>query len=549
MREFTLLHQKRMEYQPHLPKALRMLARTSFIKKEVYVSSVESLKSLFPYTWGQKILHGQSVKHEKISSALIVGVVFSGGQAPGGHNVIAGLFDALTEIHPSSRLWGFLGGPSGIVEGKCLEITKELLFSYRNQGGFDLIGSGRTKIETLEQMQKSLKVCQDLTLDGLVIIGGDDSNTNAALLAEYFAAEKSKTCVIGVPKTIDGDLKNEHIEVSFGFDTACKIYSELIGNIARDALSAKKYYHFIRLMGRSASHITLECALATRPNLALISEEIASVNKSLSKIVEEVADLICQRSSDKKEYGVVLIPEGMIEFIPEIKTLIRELNSLLAEGSKFSKELEKLGSVADKIAKVNEELSEEGGRAFSVLPEEIQKQLLLDRDPHGNVQVSKIETERLLDWCVSKELMKRKELGIFKGKFNTVLHFLGYEGRCGMPSNFDANYCYSLGYTAAALIREKANGYMACIGRLSESSDDWEVKGIPLNAMLVMEKRQGKEKAVIKKALVELASKPFQYFQKMRGAWGLQDHFLYPGPIQFFGDKKLVDAIPQSMQF
>jgi len=521
MKEMSRLQQKRLEYRPLLPSVLRSLATASLIKIPFTPpSAAESLKSLFPHTWGKPPVAFEASKHAKIVEPFRVGVVFSGGQAAGGHNVIAGLFDALKELHPESKLWGFIGGPSGIIDGKHKEIKKQDLEHYRNQGGFDLIGSGRTKIETPEQMKKALAVCESLKLHGLVIIGGDDSNTNAALLAEYFASEKNKTAVIGVPKTIDGDLRNDHIEMSFGFDTACKIYSELIGNIARDALSAKKYYHFIRLMGRSASHITLECALATRPNLVLISEEIAKEKKSLKKIVSDIADLIVQRSIEKKDYGVILIPEGLIEFIPEIKTLIKELNVNL------------------KI----DALTKESREVFEFLPKEIQEQLLIDRDPHGNVQVSLIETEKLLSILVAKELKARKES--YKAKFSSITHFFGYEGRCGMPSNFDANYCYALGCTAALLIREEANGYTACIKNLRERIENWQPQGTPISLMFTFEKRQGKDKPVIKKYLVDLEDRPFQLFMKMRKNWQLEDHYLYPGPMQFFGDPSITDAIP-----
>ncbi len=533
MKEFSLLHEKRLAYLPHLPRLLRALSQLSLVKEPLHAKKGE-IASLFPHTWGQPLLKWKHVKHESIiKKALRLGVVFSGGQASGGHNVIAGIFDALQEIHPESALFGFLGGPSGIIEGKSVVITRELLHPFRNQGGFDLIGSGRTKIETKEQMQASLQACKNLSLQGLIIIGGDDSNTNAALLAEYFAEKKAGISVIGSPKTIDGDLKNEHIEISFGFDTACKIYSELIGNIARDALSAKKYYHFIRLMGRSASHIALECALATRPNLAVIGEEIAKEKKTLPQIVGEIADLIVERSSLKKDYGVILVPEGIIEFIPEIKLLLKELNALLIETSP---------------QKIEERLTPACREVFLFLPKSMQEQLLFDRDPHGNVQVSKIETEKLLAYLVDLELKKRKEKGLYKGKFSTVEHFLGYEGRCGMPSNFDAQYCYALGFTAALLVREGANGYMACVGGLHNPPEGWEPKGAPLAAMFAFEKRQGKDKPVIKKALVDLEGKAFAYFQAMRGRARLDDHYLYPGPIQFAGDPLLTETVPFTLQ-
>jgi diphosphate-dependent phosphofructokinase len=526
MKEHSKLQALRIKYQPHLPIVLREIAKVCLSTKAVSYSKDSPFAKLFPKTWGKELLHLDAAKHEKIGQKIKVGVVFSGGQASGGHNVIAGLFDALKEIHPESELIGFLGGPSGIIEGKSVEITTPLLLSYRNQGGFDLIGSGRTKIETEEQMKAALQVCQKLNLQGLVVIGGDDSNTNAAFLAEFFSASGADICVAGVPKTIDGDLRSADIEISFGFDTACKIYSELIGNIARDALSAKKYYHFIRLMGRSASHITLECALSTRPNLALIGEEIAKEKKTLKDLVDQIADLICKRSDAKKDYGVILIPEGVIEFIPEMKQLLRELNALLAQ-----KNVNEAASALTPASKA----------VFQLLPETIQNQLLLDRDPHGNVQVSKIETERLFVSLVTQELKNRKR------KFNAVEHFLGYEGRCGMPSNFDANYCYSLGYTAAVLLRERANGYIAAIGDLTSAPAYWKPKGVPIASLFTIEKRQGKDKPVIQKALVDLDSKAFKYFASVRESWELQDCYLYPGPIQFFGEEALTNSIPQTL--
>lgn len=449
-----------------------------------------------------------------------VGVVFSGGQAPGGHNVVTGLFDALKELHKENRLFGFLGGPSGIVSDKKIELTLDTLKNYRNQGGFDLLGSGRTKIETLQQLQGACKSCKDL--QGLVIIGGDDSNTNAALLAEHFLQENIDAKVVGIPKTIDGDLKNEHIEIPFGFDTACKVYAELIGNIERDALSSKKYTHFIRLMGRSASHITLECALTSYPNIALFSEEVASKKMTLDTVASYLAEKIQKRRGRQKEYGVILIPEGLIEFIPEVKTLISELNALLAKGSfAFA------------------QLSNASQRCYQSLPEGIQKQLLLDRDPHGNVQVSKIETEKLLAEMVRKKL----------GTLSTVEHFFGYEGRSALPSNFDANYCYALGYMGALLIQEGVTGYIACIGNLHKKITEWKVKGVPLTSMLHIESRHGKDKAVIKKALVDLKGAPFAAFKMIRSKLEIEDHYRYMGPIQYYGSSDLVNSVPLSILY
>ena len=468
------------------------------------------------------------VKGEKQQlKAIRVGVVFSGGQASGGHNVITGLYDALTEMNIDSKLYGFLGGPAGIINGEYQELTKTILKPYRNQGGFDLIGSGRDKIEKKEQLESSLKTCKDLQLDGLVIIGGDDSNTNAAVLAEYFLLNECKTSVIGVPKTIDGDLKNEHVEVSFGFDTACKVYSEMIGNIERDAKSAKKYYHFIKVMGRSASHIALECSLKTHPNYTFIGEEVLDKKMTLTEVVDELVTLIKERYLGGKNYGVILIPEGLIEFIDEMKVLIKELNLFLSNKDAVDKE------------EVKKALSKEALHCFSELPEKIQDQLLLTRDPHGNVKVSQIETEYLL-----MEMIK-PELGEIP--FNAVTHFFGYEGRCGIPSLFDANYCYNLGKLAALLIEHKKTGYMCCISLLTEEVSKWNAKALPITSLMHLEIRNGKEKPVIEKALVDLKGKPFRYFTENRKAWGLEDVYQFPGSIQYFGDSSVTDTFPFSL--
>jgi diphosphate-dependent phosphofructokinase len=527
------LQKLRAEFKPLLPNVLQNLHQIQFEKGEPTscIAHQEKIKAHFPLTFGRPIVHGERENHRQ-EKPLKVGVVLSGGQAAGGHNVIVGIFDALNALCPQSKLLGFLGGPSGIVQNQVKELTFEEIAPYRNQGGFDLIGSGRTKIESEEQLKASLQTAQAHQLDGLVIIGGDDSNTNAAVLAEYFLKQGCKTAVIGVPKTIDGDLKNAHIATSFGFDTAARTYAEMIGNIERDALSAKKYYHFIKLMGRSASHITLECALACRPNVALIGEEIAASKMTLSQITGYLADVIEKRSQAGKNYGVVLVPEGLIEFIPEMKVLIAELNQLAGEGQVLDKE-----QVAAKLTK-------EAASCFSSLPEEIQKQLLLDRDPHGNVQVSFIETEKLLMSTVKKELKKRG----FKGKFAAQNHFFGYEGRAGFPSSFDTHYCYALGYTAALLVDEGLTGYMSCVGNLHRPISEWTVSGIPITLLMHMEVRKGKEKPVIEKALVDLEGKPFQAFKEHRKDWGEGDYYCYPGPIQFFGDSKIVDVIPITMQ-
>ncbi|MES2344981.1 MAG: diphosphate--fructose-6-phosphate 1-phosphotransferase [Chlamydiota bacterium] len=516
--EESLLQRQRRDYVLLLPKILDDLTAVEFNKSAPVIVSKDSeaLKKLFPKTYEQPLVSAKK-GIQRLKKPLRVGVVFSGGQAAGGHNVIAGLFDALKKLDSESCLFGFLNGPNGIIDNKYQELTEELIAFYRNQGGFELIGSGRAKIETDAQLESSLKAVSSLNLDGLVIIGGDDSNTNAAVLAEYFLQKGCSAKVIGVPKTIDGDLKNAHVSISFGFDTACKCYSEMIGNIARDALSAKKYYHFIKLMGRSASHIALECALATQPNYTWIGEEVAAKKMTLKQIVDIMKDLIEKRAEIGKTYGVILIPEGLIEFIPEIGALIRELNAL--------------GEVPD----VRATLSTDALACFDMLPSDIQQQLLLDRDPHGNVQVSLIETERLLI-----EMIKRS----YSGKFSAVSHFFGYEGRAAFPSNFDSHYCYALGCTAALLIDEGLTGYMCCIKNLVEPVEKWEIGGIPLTMLMHLEMRKGKMKPVIQKALVNLKGNPFQRFSRIREDLMLQDTYRFPGPMQFFGNKSLTDTIP-----
>jgi len=523
----TPLQKKRLAYVPTIPQVLTDLNAVTFSEKGATESKGDQaeIKKRFPHLYGRPIM--QPTKGSTESKPLNIGVVLSGGQAAGGHNVIAGLFDAIKQFHPESHLFGFLGGPAGIIDGKYKDLSEDELANYCNQGGFDLIGSGRTKIETNEQFTKALEVALSLKLDGLVVIGGDDSNTNAALLAEYFIEKGCKTRVVGVPKTIDGDLRNEHVAISFGFDTACKTYSEMIGNIARDALSAKKYTHFIKLMGRSASHIALECALQTQPNITLIGEEVEAKNQTLQEIAEDLISIIERRGKEGKNYGVVLIPEGLIEFIPEMKVLIQELNTLLA----------KEGGSAEK-------LSADSKKTFDYLPKEIQNQLLLDRDPHGNVQVSHIQTEMLLSHVVKAELKKRN----FEGKFNAVHHFFGYEGRSGFPSNFDATYCYSLGMVSALLVREGLSGYMSCVTGLTKPAAEWGVCALPITSLMNMEMRKGKEKPVIQKALVDLQGKAFKDFERHRDKWKLQDHYQFPGPIQFEGDSSYTDQMPLFMQ-
>lgn len=527
------LRKAREKYLPTLPSLLQQIDNIQWIEDTSTSVKNADIHALFPLTFGQPILRAQKQKESK-NCSLRVGVVFSGGQAAGGHNVITGLIDALILLNPESRLFGFLEGPSGIISGAYKELTKELIQPYRNQGGFDLIGSGRTKLETEEHLTAALHTVEKMHLDGLVVVGGDDSNTNAAVLAEYFTNKNCQTTVVGVPKTIDGDLKNNYVATSFGFDTACKIFSETIGNIARDSLSAKKYYHFIKLMGRSASHIALECALATHPNMALIAEEIAKEKKTLQQITHQIADLVCERAEIGKNFGVILIPEGLIEFIPEIGVLIQEINHLLANSSA------EYEHVAQRLSKQSQE-------CFLSLPKSIQEQLLFTRDPHGNVQVSFIETEKLLIETVAQELKKRAQEGRYKGVFSALHHFLGYEGRAGFPSNFDCNYCYSLGYTAALLIAHKATGYMCCIKGLTQNPTDWQVLGIPLTSLMDMEWRKGKKKPVITKALVDLRSRSFAFYKQHRDTWRLEDRYLYPGPMQFYGDNQLADTISYSL--
>lgn len=525
---YNYLEKLRREYQPPLPEILIDLRKVRIAKERqpIQTASHEEVQKLFPNTYEQFPVHAKP-EIRPAHPAIRVGVVFSGGQAPGGHNVITGLFDALQELHAESRLFGFLAGPSGIIEGRYKELTQESLFSYRNQGGFDCLGSGRTKIETEEQLLAAVKLMQSLDLDGLVIIGGDDSNTNAAILAEYFAAHGCRTRVVGVPKTIDGDLRNTHVPISFGFDTACKVYAEMIGNIERDALSARKYYHFIKLMGRSASNIALECALATHPNYTFIGEEVAQSKKSFAELIRDLCDLICRRADLGKDYGVVLIPEGLVEFIPEVKTLIQEIQRL---GDLASEKIEQISAASLSF--------------FRSLPERLQQQLLLERDPHGNVQLSHIETERLFIDQVHCELAKRKTAGAYKGKFSAVQHFFGYEGRSCLPSNFDANYCYTLGRTAALLIEDGFSGYLCSVKNLARPVAQWQVGGVPLTMLIHFEERKGKRKPVIQKALVDLEAEPFLHFSRHRDRWALEDDYRYPGPMQFFGDPKLTDSTP-----
>ncbi len=502
-------------------------------------SDPQDIEQLFPKTYGAPVATVRADGGGETPRGKRVAVILSGGQAPGGHNVIAGLYDALQELSSNSVLYGFRGGPGGILKEDIVEITSELVAEYRNSGGFDMIGSGRTKIETPDQFTKTLSVVQAQKLDALVVIGGDDSNTNAALLAEYFAANDQPTAVIGVPKTIDGDLKTGLIETSFGFDTATKTYSELIGNIERDANSARKYWHFIKLMGRSASHIALECALQTRPNVCIISEEVAELNQTLDHLVDQIVKVISARAAQGNDFGVILVPEGLIEFIPEMKSLIAEINDILAESAEYFGTLNTFEAQAEYI---NRKLSRDSSYVFSSLPNEIQRQLLMDRDPHGNVQVSRIETEKLLIDMTKSRLDQMKSEGSYDGTFSALQHFFGYEGRCAFPSNFDTNYCYALGRTACVLIKENLTGYMATVRNLTDAPEDWEPAGIPITMLLNLEQRKGKKKPVIRKALVDLAARPFQVFKEKRDDWAVPTAYTYPGSIQYFGPSELADA-------
>lgn len=550
MQDVSVLDRHRKAYSPKLPPALAQGADRVTLTTGAATEPVkdkEAIKAAFPHTYGLPVIEFVAGADASAAPAapLKVGVVLSGGQAPGGHNVIAGIFDAIRKIHRESRVYGFIGGPSGLENGKYEVIDDATMDAYRNTGGFDIIGSGRTKLETTEQFDRCIEVVKSLGLDAVVIIGGDDSNTNAAVLAEYFLAKGVKASVVGVPKTIDGDLKNAHIPTSFGFDTAVKTYSELIGNIARDARSARKYWHFIKLMGRSASHITLEAGLRTRPNVTLISEEVEAKKMTLDQVVDLVVGPIKARAKQGKNYGVVLVPEGLIEFVPALKALVAEVNHLLAEREA---EFSKLETTADKIATLAGWLKAENAATFNSLPASIQAQLLLDRDPHGNVQVSLIETEKLLSEMVAAKLKADAEFKKAGGKFSAQHHFFGYEGRAAAPSNFDADYCYSLGAVAAVLIRAGKTGYMASIRNLSKGPANWVAGGIPITMLFNMEIRHGKPKPVIQKALVELDGPAFKELAKHRDAWAVEDAFLFPGPIQYFGPAEVCDAVTRTLE-
>lgn len=534
--EKSALQKERAAYKPKLPKALQGAVKVVEGAPTQSVDNQEEIKKLFPNTYGMPLVEFVTAENA-LQKEMNVGVILSGGQAPGGHNVISGLFDEIKKLNPNNRLYGFLMGPSGLVDHKYIEITEELIADYRNTGGFDLIGSGRTKLEKVEQFEKGLEVIRELNIKAVVIIGGDDSNTNACVLAEYYAAKNYGVQVIGCPKTIDGDLKNEQIETSFGFDTATKTYSEVIGNIERDCNSARKYWHFIKLMGRSASHIALECALQTQPNICLISEEIEAKDLTLNDIVEQIASTVAYRASQGNNFGVVLIPEGLIEFIPAIGRLIQELNDLLAAHGQDYKDLDKDAQREYILS----HLSEANKATFETLPEGVARQLSLDRDPHGNVQVSLIETEKLISEMVGAKLDHWAKEGKYSGKFSALHHFFGYEGRCAAPSNFDADYCYALGASAAQLIANGKTGYMAIVKNTTAGTEEWKAGGVPITMMMNMEKRNGEMKPVIRKALVDLNGKPFKAFAAQRDQWAKETCYVYPGPIQYWGPASVCD--------
>ena len=532
--EKSALQIARAAYQPKLPKGLQ---GNVIVKEGAPTQSVadqEEIKKLFPNTYGMPLIEfvqGEAKEYAQTN----VGVILSGGQAPGGHNVICGLFDALKRLNPANKLYGFILGPGGLVDHNYKELTADIIDEYRNTGGFDMIGSGRTKLEKEEQFEKGLEILRELDIKAVVIIGGDDSNTNACVLAEYYAAKNYGVQVIGCPKTIDGDLKNDQIETSFGFDTACKTYAEVIGNIQRDANSARKYWHFIKLMGRSASHIALECALQVQPNICIVSEEVEEKNQTLDDIVTYIAQTVADRAADGNNFGTVLIPEGLIEFIPVMKKLIAELNDLLAtpEGEAVEKD--------EQRAWILSKLSAENKAVYESLPLGVAAQLTLERDPHGNVQVSLIETEKLLSEMVASKLAEWKKEGKYVGKFAALHHFFGYEGRCAAPSNFDADYCYALGTSAAQLIANGKTGYMAIVKDTNKPTSEWKAGGVPITMMMNMERRNGEMKPVIRKALVELDGKPFKKLERNRDKWAKETCYVYPGPIQYWGPAEVCD--------
>ena len=546
--KLSSLQLARYQYQPKLPGMLRNGIAEICVKNGTPTQSVadqEKIQALFPNTYGKNEITFQKGDNTSEAKKQVVGVILSGGQAPGGHNVICGLYDALKATNKDNVLYGFKGGPSGLLEDSYVIFDDEYINQYRNTGGFDIIGSGRTKLETEEQFAVVAEVCKKHGITAIVIIGGDDSNTNAAVLAEYFAAHNTGVQVIGCPKTIDGDLKNEDIECSFGFDTATKTYSEIVGNIERDANSAKKYWHFVKVMGRSASHVALETALQTQPNICLIGEEVAAKKMSLVQITDYIADSVAARAAKGWNFGVAIIPEGIVEFVPEFSVLIAEINELLA-GEKADA-FNALPTWEDKYAFIKAGLTEASMAVFEILPQSIQQQLFLERDPHGNVQVSLIESEKLFSEMVKENLAARKAAGTYKGKFSPLHHFLGYEGRCAFPSNFDADYCYSLGYNAFMLIQYGFNGYLSKVSNLSKPAEEWIAGGMPITKMMNIERRHGHDKPVIRKALVELEGKPFQFFAAHRDEWAVETCYVYPGAIQYFGPSEVCDATTRTL--
>lgn len=543
--EKSALQKARATYQPKLPIVLTSAVKAVEGQPTNSVADQEEIKKLFPNTYGLPELKFEKDSNPAVRKPINVGVILSGGQAPGGHNVISGLFDGIKKVNRDSRLYGFLMGPGGLVDHKYVELTSNVINEFRNTGGFDIIGSGRTKLEKKEQFDKGLEILRELNISALVIIGGDDSNTNAAILAEYYKSINAGVQVIGCPKTIDGDLKNDVIETSFGFDTATKVYSEVIGNIQRDCNSAKKYWHFIKLMGRSASHIALECALQTQPNVCIISEEVEAKNMSLDDVVNYVANIVAKRAEKGNNFGTVLIPEGLIEFIPAVKKLIAELNDLLAKNSAEFAAVD----AADQRQYIIDHLSEENAAIYASLPTGVARQLSLDRDPHGNVQVSLIETEKLLSEMVGKRLAQMAEEGNYVGKFAALHHFFGYEGRCADPSNFDADYCYALGFNAACLINAGVTGYISSVRKLTKPAVQWIPGGIPITMMMNMERRHGEMKPVIQKALVRLDDAPFQKFASKRDEWSLNTDYIYPGPIQYFGPAEVCDQPTLTLKY
>ena len=542
------LQKARYSYAPKLPGMLRNGISEICVKDGAPTESVadqEKIKALFPNTYGKNEITFQKGANTSEAKKQVVGVILSGGQAPDGHNVVCGLYDALKATNKDNVLLGFKGGPSGLLEDSYIEMTDEFIDQYRNTGGFDIIGSGRTKLETVPQFEVVEEVAKKHGLTAIVIIGGDDSNTNAAVLAEYMAAHNTGVQVIGCPKTIDGDLKNEDIEISFGFDTATKTYSELIGNIERDCNSSKKYWHFIKVMGRSASHVALECALETQANICLIGEEVAAKKQSLSEIADYIADAVETRGNNGENFGVAIIPEGIVEFVPEFGKLIAEINELLA-GEK-TEAFNALPSWEEKYAFIEKGLTAESMAVFALLPTGIQQQLFLERDPHGNVQVSLIESEKLFAELVKNKLAERKAAGTYKGKFAAMTHFFGYEGRCAFPSNFDSDYCYSLGYNAFMLIQYGYTGYLSKVSNLSAPAEEWNAGGMPITKMMNIERRNGEDKPVIKKALVELDGAPFKYYAEHRDKWAVETSFTYPGAIQYYGPTEVCDITTKTL--